>query len=183
VLGGDVGQHDPENVCIDKNGILFAILKRAIEETSQKYIDIGDSIIREVHLPGAILEAINQELVCQQQAAAYEYRLAAEHDEAMRKRIETAGSRGHRKVIAETFDGWLVRWQGIKAAGQIAKLDNSMVIVVAAGDFGPPIILGEQWTRSGHQTSLCTWLTTALQAGRIRVHEVTGIHRQQPWDN
>lgn len=141
VLRRHIGQHDPEDVYTNKEGILTAIIKRAIEETSQKFVTIDDIIIRAVHLPAPIEAAISQKLVHQQQAAAYEYRLAAEREEAARKRIEAAGIKDYQKIIAETLDERLLRWQGIQATQEIARSDNAKVVVVGNGEHGLPIIL------------------------------------------
>ena len=144
VLRRNIGQHEPEDIYTNKEGILTAIIKRAIEETSQNYVTIDDIIIREVHLPPEIVDAINQKLVYQQQAAAYEYRLAAERAEVTRKQIEAGGIKDYQKIIAETLNDQTLRWQGIVATQELAKSNNSKVVIIGAGDHGLPLILGQQ---------------------------------------
>jgi len=144
VLRRNIGKNDPEDIYTNKEGILTDIIVKAIEEAGQKFVYIDDIIIRTVELPQDIKDAIEDKLVYQQQWQAYEFRLAAERQEAERKRIEAQGIRDYQSTVAETLSPDLLRWQGILATEELAASSNAKVVVIGNGEKGLPIILGGQ---------------------------------------
>ncbi|NJL72145.1 MAG: prohibitin family protein [Candidatus Competibacteraceae bacterium] len=142
VLRRNIGKNDPEDIYTNKEGILTDIIVKAIEEAGQKFVYIDDIIIRTVELPQDIKDAIEEKLVHQQQWQAYEFRLAAERQEAERKRIEAQGISDYQETVAKTLSPDLLRWQGILATEQLAGSANAKVVVIGNGEKGLPIILG-----------------------------------------
>lgn len=142
VLRRNIGKHDPEDIYTNKEGILTDIIVKAIEEAGQKFVYIDDIIIRTVALPEQIRKAIKEKLVHQQRWYAYEYILAAERQEAERKRIESQGIRDYQATINETLTSDLILWQGIEATRLLAGSENAKIVVIGAGDKGLPVILG-----------------------------------------
>ena len=136
VLRRYIGKEEPEAIYTNKEGVLSSIISRAIEETSEKFVTIEDIIIREVSLPEQMREAITTKLAFQQQAEAYEYRLAAELREAERKRIEAEGTAAAQKIIARGLTQDLLRWEAIRVEAELAKSNNSKMIIMNGVDAG-----------------------------------------------
>ena len=65
-----------------------------------------------------------------------------EEQEAERKRIEATGIRDYQKTVAETLTDDILKVKGVLATQEIAKSDNTKVIVIGTGKEGLPIILG-----------------------------------------
>jgi regulator of protease activity HflC (stomatin/prohibitin superfamily) len=143
VLRKNIGQHDPEDIYTNKEGVLSKIIVLALEETGRKYVRIDDIIIRSLELPEAVRKAIEEKLVYEQQYQAYDFRLKRELQEAERKRIEAAGIRDYQSIISATLNDQLILWQGVEATLQLAQSPNAKVVVVGAGKNGLPIILGD----------------------------------------
>ena len=144
VLRRRIGQHSPEEIYTNKEGVLSNIISLAIQEVGQKFVEVDEIIIRTVELPEQVKTAIEEKLVYEQQHLAYQFRLDREEQEAERKRIEALGIMVYQDIISSTLDEKLLRWQGIQATLDIAKSDNSKVVVIGAGEQGLPIILGNQ---------------------------------------
>ncbi len=144
VLRRRIGQHSPEEIYTNKEGVLSNIISLAIQEVGQKFVEVDEIIIRTVELPEQVKMAIEEKLVFEQQHLAYQFRLDREEQEAERKRIEALGIMVYQDIISSTLDEKLLRWQGIQATLDIAKSDNSKVVVIGAGEQGLPIILGNQ---------------------------------------
>lgn len=144
VLRRNIGKHDPEDIYTNKEGILTDIIVKAIEEAGQKFVYIDDIIIRTVDLPDDVKHAIEEKLVHQQHFQAYEFRLAAERQEAERKRIEAQGIRDYQATISETLTEKVLKWQGIHATEKLGGSSNAKVVVIGNGDKGLPVILGGQ---------------------------------------
>ena len=142
VLRTAVGSYTAEEVFTTKRGILDQVFNRAIDNVSQRYILVDQVIIRTIKLPPAVEQAVEQKIEQQHIAEAYEFRLDAEQKEARRKEIEAEGFRTYNQIVAESLSDEILRWKGIEATSEIAKSENSKVIVVGNGDDGLPIILG-----------------------------------------
>jgi regulator of protease activity HflC (stomatin/prohibitin superfamily) len=145
VLRKNIGQHNPEDIYTNKEGILSRIIVLALEETGRKYVRIDDIIIRSLELPEPVRKAIEEKLVYEQQYQAYDFRLKKEKQEAERKRIEAEGIRDYQATISATLNEQLILWQGVEATLQLAQSPNSKVVVVGAGKNGLPIILGDKF--------------------------------------
>ena len=144
VLRRRIGQHSPEEIYTNKEGVLSNIIALAIEEVGQKFVEVDEIIIRTVELPKPVRTAIEEKLVYEQRHLAYKFRLEQEKQEAERKRIEALGIMVYQDIISSTLDENLLRWQGIQATLEIAKSENSKVVVIGSGEQGLPIILGNQ---------------------------------------
>lgn len=145
VLRKNIGQHNPEDIYTNKEGILSRIIVLALEETGRKYVRIDDIIIRSLELPEPVRKAIEEKLVYEQQYQAYDFRLKKEKQEAERKRIEAGGIKDYQAIISATLNEQLILWQGVEATLQLAQSPNSKVVVVGAGKNGLPIILGDRF--------------------------------------
>jgi len=144
VLRRRIGQHSPEEIYTNKEGVLSNIIALAIEEVGQKFVEVDEIIIRTVELPKPVRTAIAEQLIYEQRHLAYKFRLEQEKQEAERKRIEALGIMVYQDIISSTLDENLLRWQGIQATLEIAKSENSKVVVIGSGEQGLPIILGNQ---------------------------------------
>ena len=103
---------------------------------------VEDVLIRDVQLPKAVAQAIENKVIQKHEAEAYEYRLTRERQEAERKAIEADGIRRFQETINATISDGYLRWKGIEATLELAKSQNAKVVVVGTGKEGLPIILG-----------------------------------------
>lgn len=141
VLRKNLGNYQPEDIYTNKEGIITSIVMRALEETGQKYVHVDEVIIRKMELPEPIRQAIEEKLVNEQQAKAYEFKLIKEQNEAERKRVEAEGIRVYQDIIAQTLSDKLLTWQGIQASLDLAKSNNTKVVVIGNKE-GLPLFLG-----------------------------------------
>jgi regulator of protease activity HflC (stomatin/prohibitin superfamily) len=152
VLRKRLSPYTPEDIYMNKDRILTTVVIEAIEALGQKYVTANDVIIREISLPPAIRQAIESKLTEQQRFQAYVYRLKREEKEAKRKAIEAEGIKNYQDTVAKTLSDKLLKWQGIQATLELAKSNNSKVVVIGAGSTGMPLILGGDYSNTGNNT-------------------------------
>ncbi len=140
VLRRYIGREEPESIYTNKEGVLSSIISRAIDETSEQFVSIDDVIIREVSLPAPLREAITTKLAYQQQADAYEFRLAGEKLEAERKRIEAEGTSNANRILREGLTPDLLKWEAIRVQGDLAKSANTKVLIMDGARSAQPLI-------------------------------------------
>jgi prohibitin 2 len=109
-----------------------------------KIFNIEDFLIADVTLPEMIREAINKKIAQNQLAQEYKFRLQREENEKKRKILEAEGIRAFQDIIQPSISESFLRWKGIEATLELAKSNNSKVVVIGAGDHGLPLILGNE---------------------------------------
>jgi regulator of protease activity HflC (stomatin/prohibitin superfamily) len=136
-----VGNYRPEQIYAqDEAGLLDEIYNVLAAGLTNRYVIIQNLLIKELRLTPELEAAINQKLVDDQDALAYEFRLRREESERARKRIEAEGIRD----FEATADISILQWRGIEATMALAESQNSKIIVIGTGDGQLPVILGGQ---------------------------------------
>ncbi|MCX7096471.1 MAG: prohibitin family protein [Methylococcales bacterium] len=146
VLRKRLSPYKPEEIYMNKDNILTQVVLEAIEELGKKYVTANDVIIREISLPDTIREAIESKLTEEQKEQAYAFRIKSEKSEAERKRIEAEGIKDYQNTVSKTLTDKLLKWQGIQATVDLAKSNNSKIVVIGSGNTGMPLILGSERT-------------------------------------
>jgi regulator of protease activity HflC (stomatin/prohibitin superfamily) len=113
-----------------------------ILKSDNNNIQMQALLIRSINLPDQIKNAIEVKLQQEQEALAYQYRLQREESEAERKRIEAEGIARFNEIINASLTSAILRQRGIEATLELAKSENSKVVVVGSGNDGLPLILG-----------------------------------------
>jgi len=113
---------------------------KAIQEVTGKYIRIDDILITEIDIPEVFRKSIEAKLVQQQNSLQYDYVLVVARKEAERKRIEAEGIRDFQEIVTPGISPNFLRFKGIEATLDLAKSNNSKVIVIGSQN-GLPLIL------------------------------------------
>jgi prohibitin 2 len=101
---------------------------------------LQDLLISRIVIPAPLSAAIEAKLEQSQNAQSYEYRLSAERFESERKMVEAEGIRRFQDVVAQTITPAYLTLRGIQATLELAKSNNSKLIIVG-GSNGLPLIL------------------------------------------
>src|SRR5258707_4980789 len=120
--------------------ILQRAVVRAVEEISGKYISIDNILITDIEIPEALKKAIEAKVTQNQNSLQYDYVLSVAKKEAERKRIEAEGIRDFQEIVTPGISENFLRWKGIEATLDLARSDNSKVVVIGAQN-GLPLIL------------------------------------------
>jgi regulator of protease activity HflC (stomatin/prohibitin superfamily) len=102
---------------------------------TRPYVYVQELKLTQIDLPALIEAAIAEKYHQEQLMLAYRYRLEREEKEADRKRTEAAGIRDF-NLIAGKVSPDMLRWRSIDAALDLAKSNNSKVIVLGGGQPG-----------------------------------------------
>lgn len=100
-------------------------------------------MLRSVKLPEILSTAIEKKLEAEQQSEQMKFVLERERQEAERKRIEAKGISDYNLEVTRGLNDNILKLRGIEATRELAKSQNTKVVVVGGKD-GLPIILGGQ---------------------------------------
>lgn len=103
---------------------------------------MNDVLTRNIELPSKLEESIERKLQQEQESLKYEFRIEKVRKEANRKRIEAEGIRDFQYIVSDGVTPSLLKWKGIEATEELAKSQNTKIIVIGSGEDGLPIILG-----------------------------------------
>ncbi len=106
-------------------------------EFEDSYIVLQDFLITRLQLPKTISDAIEQKLTQEQLHQEYAFRLNVAEQEKKRKEIEAQGI----KLFEETSGIPILKWRGLEVTSEIARSNNTKVVIVGTGQQGLPIIL------------------------------------------
>jgi regulator of protease activity HflC (stomatin/prohibitin superfamily) len=123
--------------------IQLEIKNQLAAKLAENYIQLNDVLIRNIQLPTTLEQAIERKLQQEQESLEYEFRLEKAQKEADRLRIEAAGIRDFEEIISKGLSDKLLKWKGIEATKEIAKSNNTKIVVVGGGNDGLPLILGD----------------------------------------
>lgn len=140
-----VGRYTPEQLYSSKRDV---IQNEIFEETKvildDQHIQLNEVLVRDVTLPPTIKDAIERKLKQEQESLEYEFRLVTASKEAEKVRIEAQGKADANRILSASLNDQILRDKGIEATLELAKSNNSKVVVIGSGKEGMPIILGNQ---------------------------------------
>jgi len=140
-----VGRYTPEQLYSSKRDVIQReVEEEVIKEVENQYVQINRVLIRDVTLPEKIKEAIERKLRQEQEALEYEYRLTKAAKEAERQKIDAQGKADANDILNASLTDKILTEKGIQATLELAKSNNSKVVVVGSGKDGLPLILGDQ---------------------------------------
>lgn len=119
---------------------MASVVRKATAELGGELVLIDDVVIKKITLPPAIAQAIHRKFEEQQMVLLYDYRLQRERKEAERKRIEAEGIRTFQQIVSATLSDQLIAWKGVDATLELAKSENSKIVIIGNTANGLPII-------------------------------------------
>jgi regulator of protease activity HflC (stomatin/prohibitin superfamily) len=135
-----LGNYRPEEIYSrSEEGLIDEIYEALSANTTGRYVVIQTILLERLRLTPQLEAAIDQKLVDEQNALAYEFRLDRERSEAQRKRIEGEGLAA---FFAASNGIDILKWRGLQATEELAKSPNAKVVVIGSGEDQLPIILG-----------------------------------------
>ncbi|MEI6702335.1 MAG: prohibitin family protein [Deltaproteobacteria bacterium] len=135
-----VGKYDAEELYSSEKDILQKLTNEAFSSANDKYLKIDSLLITKIEMPPKIKEAIEKKQEEQQLSEAYVYKLAREKKEAERREIEAKGIQVANTIISSSLSEQILRWKGIDATLDVAKSQNSKIVLFGSGKTGLPLL-------------------------------------------
>jgi prohibitin 1 len=106
-------------------------------------IVIESTPMRRLTLPAKITSAIEDKLSADQESQRMQFVLTKEKQEAERKRIEAQGVADFQRIVTDGISDKLLQWKGIEATQDLAKSQNSKIVIIGNSKNGLPLVLGD----------------------------------------
>lgn len=118
------------------------IFKKLAANLSKRGITTEKILLRSIILPTKISQSIERKLEEEQRKEQMKFVIERERQEAERKRIEAKGIADFQRIVAKGISNNLLKWKGIEATENLAKSNNTKIIIIGNSQDGLPIILG-----------------------------------------
>jgi regulator of protease activity HflC (stomatin/prohibitin superfamily) len=112
------------------------------ENQKKSLVFVEDILLKTITLPETIRVAIEAKVEHKHRMLQYKYILDREVEESKRKEIEALGISRFQQIVKNGISDRYLRWKGIDATLELAKSNNSKVVIIGAGKEGMPLILG-----------------------------------------
>lgn len=137
-----LGQYEPEEIySTQRAAVETQVLEELQKAIKSKHLLVEGIFLRSFQLPPQLQQAINQKLTQEQKSQEMRFVLERERQEAERKRIEAEGIADFQRIVTQGISERLLKWKGIEATLELAKSQNSKVVIIGNGDDGMPVIL------------------------------------------
>jgi regulator of protease activity HflC (stomatin/prohibitin superfamily) len=137
-----IGQYTPEELYASKRQEIETKIKLNTEQIlRENSIQQKTLLFRSITLPLKIKESIERKLEADQEAQTYTYLIAKEKKEAERRKIDALGKAEANKILSASITENILKEKGISATEELAKSQNSKIIIIGGGKDGLPIIL------------------------------------------
>ena len=137
-----IGQYTPEELYASKRQEIEDRIEESTREVlNSNYIVLEAMLFRSIKLPQTIKTSIEQKLAAEQEAQKYEFLIQKETKEAERRKIDALGKAEANRILSASITDNILREKGISATQELAKSNNTKVIVIGGGGDGLPIIL------------------------------------------
>ncbi len=113
-------------------------------EFSRRGLLLEDLQIRNIALPQAVKNTIEQKIQAEQEAQKMRFVLQKEQQEAERKRVEAQGIADYQRIIAEGLGDKQLQYEQIKAMQALSLSPNSKVVIMGGRGGSTPIILSDK---------------------------------------
>jgi prohibitin 1 len=123
-----------------RENIARQILDDVARQVASRGVVVENVLLRDLQLPETLKHAIEAKQQAQQEAQRMEFVLQREKQEAERKRVEAAGIKDFQDIVTQGISEKLLDWKGIEATLELAKSQNSKVVVVGNSKNGLPLI-------------------------------------------
>lgn len=144
VVRKQFGQLNDEEIYTSKKAILETIMTLSAKRLATKFVILDNLIVTKLKFPPKIMRSIQEKINQYHRFKEYEYKIARERLEVDRKVIEANGIRRYIDIISKDLTPQYLSWKGIEATLDLAKSNNSKLVLIGSGKNGLPLILNTE---------------------------------------
>jgi regulator of protease activity HflC (stomatin/prohibitin superfamily) len=137
-----VGSYLPEEIYSTKRDVIEReIREHLVSRVAGKHLIVEAVLIRNVELPPAIRQAIDQKLAAEQEVLKMEYVLKVTKAVADQRRAEADGIADYNRTVAKSLTPPILEFERILQLEKLAASGNAKTVVLGAGAGSTPVLL------------------------------------------
>ncbi|HXX32101.1 MAG TPA: prohibitin family protein [Myxococcaceae bacterium] len=137
-----VGQYTPEEIYSTKRDVIEReIREQLIQRAKGMHLLVEAVLIRNVELPQAIRQAIDQKLAAEQEVLKMQYVLQTTRLLADQRRVEAEGIADYNRTVAKSLSSPILEFERIQQLEKLAASPNAKTVVLGPGTGQTPLML------------------------------------------
>lgn len=126
-----IGTYRPEELYTTHSATIQAEINRVAQEAVEGlHVTFLPILVSSISLPAQVNVAIEDKLQRQQEAQSYEFRIACEEQEKVRRQIEGEGINRQYEIISKQLTPSVLKWLHIQALQSLALSNNAKVLIM-----------------------------------------------------
>ncbi|MGO9831084.1 MAG: prohibitin family protein [Myxococcaceae bacterium] len=147
-----VGRYSPEEIYSTKRDVVEReIREQLVSRAAGKHLIIEAVLIRNVELPPAIRQAIDQKLAAEQEVLKMQYVLDITKATADQRRVEAQGIADYNRTVSSSLSPSILEFERILQLEKLAASGNAKTVVLGPGAGSTPVLLSAP--PAGHASS------------------------------
>lgn len=137
-----IGRYTPEELYRSKREEIETNIQEELsKKLEEKYVVLESALLRDIDLPEQIKGAIQEKMKAKEMADKIDFDIERQKKENERLRLEAIAKAEANRILSASLTDKILKEKGILATLQLAKSENSKVVIVGGSD-GLPMILG-----------------------------------------
>lgn len=135
-----IGRYDSKQVYTrGERSLLDEIRSEFRDRLEDQPVDFVDVLLVKMTIPDRVQSAIQDKLIHEQEAFAYDFILEQEKREKQRRIIEAQGV----KAFSEISEVSAVQWRALETTAALAESNNAKIVIMGNGATSLPLLLNE----------------------------------------
>ena len=137
-----IGRYSPEEIYSTKRDVIEReIREQLVGRAEGKHLVIEAVLIRNVELPPAIRQAIDQKLAAEQEVLKMNYVLDITKAQADQRRAEAEGIADYNRTVSSSLTPPILEFERIQQLEKLAASGNAKTVVLGPGAGSTPVLL------------------------------------------
>jgi regulator of protease activity HflC (stomatin/prohibitin superfamily) len=137
-----IGRYTPEELYSTKRDLIEREIREELRTKIEgRHLVLEAVLIRNIKLPDAIRDAIDEKLAAEQDVLKMKYVIEIARSTAEQKRIEAQGIADYNNLVSASLSGPILEFERIRELGKLAESPNSKTVVVGPSSGAPPLLL------------------------------------------
>ena len=133
-----IGRYTPEEIYSTKRDVIEREIREGLRTKIEgKHLVLEAVLIRNVELPSAIRQAIDQKLAAEQDVLKMKYVIEVTKEHADEKRIEAQGIADYNRTVAASLSPAILEFTRIQELNKLAASQNAKTVVIGPGGQTP----------------------------------------------
>lgn len=137
-----IGRYTPEEIYSTKRDLIEReIREQLVSRAAGKHLIVEAVLIRNVELPPAIRQAIDQKLSAEQEVLKMQYVLKITQATADQRRAEAEGIADYNRTVSKSLSPVILEFERIQQLEKLAASSNAKTVVLGPGAGSTPVLL------------------------------------------
>jgi prohibitin 2 len=143
-----IGRYTPEEIYSTRRDAIEREIRSGVKaKIAGHHLQLEAILIKNIELPEAIRQAIDQKLAAEQEVLKMRYVLEVARSRAEQKRIEARGVADYNHLVSSSINGSILEFERVRMLEQLARSPNAKTVILGGTAQKTPLVLSAPASR------------------------------------